>query len=581
MYSIKKKQSGQDAVTATEVSTGSQGSGGGTYAMPARKKSLSVEQAIAAVGEFGLAQKFQILLCALTQAVAALITVHVVFSSMFLSSDSRVGLRCADPSLSSEESNKACEDVLSPRSASGLETQLGSRSVGSVREGLCALPRDAWVYSSYGTLASDFNLLCGREWMLYLAMTMYFVGAAVGTLVFALLADKNQRRSILNLGRVVAGLSSLLIATSPMIWLVFLLRFFLGMGVSLMTMAAYVLSYDVTGAGWHPYVAVFLQGGFSAGGATGAFLVWLMPHWRILGFIIGLMPIFLTITTWRYLIESPQWLLFQGRKGEATSAVASLAFGNRTRPPDCPLADPVNMLSNPRRKMVDIIKNGRLFRRTLCLGFVWVAVTTTAYGVLASYDAIGSIYGVGNDGDANSTGVELAFSGFLYEMAGVAAAALAIDRVGVSRARSAAIFTGITSILMFFGAFSLLGGGASQYHALRWCTVASRFGAAGSMVTVLILSWEAFPSIVVYSATWLLHAISTALATSAPWLAFSAFLLRSAFVPWIIMASVCGGACAVLVIFDSAGKRRFLTIQEEDEEEQMRDEKQMMIIQHV
>ncbi len=574
MYSIKKKQSGLDALISSEVSAGSQGIGASAYAPPARKKSLSVDQAITAVGEFGLAQKFQILLCAMTQALAALITVHVIFSSMFLSSDARVRLRCVDPSLSSEESHKACEDVLS----FSAETSSGSHSIGSVREGLCALPRSAWTFSSHGTLVSDFNLLCGREYMLYLATTMYFVGIAAGSMAFALLADKNQRRSILNLGRVVAGVSCLLIATSPMIWVVFVIRFFLGMGVSMMTMAAYVLSYDVTGAGWHPYVAVLMQFGWSAGGATCAFLVWLMPHWRILGFIIGLLPIFMTITTWRYLIESPQWLLFQGRKGEATSAVASLAFGNRTRPPDSPLADPVKLLSNPRRKLADILKNGRLFRRTVALGFVWITVTTTTYGVLASYDAIGWLYGEGNSANMNSSGIELAFSGFLYEMAGVAAAALAIDRVGVSRARTAAAFTGLTSILMFISAFSLLGDGKSQFHALRWCTVASRFGVAGSQVTVLILSWEAFPNIVVYSAMWMLHTMASVLLASAPWMAFSAFLLRSAFVPWCIMASVCGGACVVLYLLDGSTKRRFLTIQEEEEEAAMRDAETLQIL---
>ena len=574
MYSIKKKQSGVDALISGEAGAGSQGNSASSYALPARKKSLSVDQAIAAVGEFGLAQKFQILLCALTHALAALITVHVMFSSMFLSLDARVRLRCVDPSQSSEDSHKACEDVLS----FPAEAASGSHSIGSVRKGLCALPRDAWTFSSYGTLASDFNLLCGKEFMLYLATTMYFVGIAAGTLAFALLADKNQRRSILNLGRVVAGVSCLLIATSPMIWVVFVFRFFLGLGVSLMTMAAYVLSYDVTGAGWHPYVAVLMQFGWSAGGATGAFLVWLMPIWRILGFIIGLLPIFMTITTWKYLIESPQWLLVQGRKGEATSAVASLAFGNRTRPPDSPLADPVNLLSNPRRKLADIIQNGRLFRRTVALGFVWIAVMTTAYGVLASYDAIGWLYGEGTGGSSNSSGIELAFSGFLYEMAGVAAAALAIDRVGVGKAHTAAAFTGITSILMFVGAFSLLGDGKSEFHALRWCTVASRFGIAGSQVTVLILSWEAFPNIVVYSATWMLHTMASVLSSSAPWMAFSAFLLQSAFVPWCIMASVCGGACVVLFLLNGSTKRRFLTIQEEDEEEAMRDGDTLQIL---
>jgi len=65
-----------------------------------------------------------------------------------------------------------------------------------------------------------------------------------------------------------------------------------------------------------------------------------------------------------------------------------------------------------------------------------------------------------------------------------------------------------------------------------------------------------------------LHALSSALVASAPWLAFSAYLLRSAFVEWITLASLCGGACVAILLFDGAATRRFLTIQEEDEDEE-------------
>ena len=115
---IKKKQSGLGTAAAD--------------GLPARKRSVSIEQAIAIVGEFGLAQKLQILLCALTQAAAALITVHVVSSSMFLSSEARSWLRCVDPSGSeaSEEAHTACNDVLSSSSSSPSPRRSGDRWAG-------------------------------------------------------------------------------------------------------------------------------------------------------------------------------------------------------------------------------------------------------------------------------------------------------------------------------------------------------------------------------------------------------------------------------------------------------------------
>lgn len=490
-----------------------------------------MDQAIASVGDFGLAQKFQILLCVLTYAIAGLVTVLVVYSSSYVGDFDHI-IRCIG------DDTKGCEDAVKHRNHR--------------RGDICGIHRTQWEYKHYTTLVSEFDLLCGKEWLVYLAMTTYFIGTAAGTFFWILLADRNQRRTILNLGRTLTGICSILVATSPVIWLLLVFRFFLGVSVSLMVISAFVLSYDITGVAWRPFCGVFLQGGFSVGVVVGTFLAWLMPRWRWLCFSTGLLPIILTFTTWMFMIESPQWLLEQGRKGEATSAVAAIAFGNHSRPPDCPLADPVHVLSNPRRRVVDMLQNARLFKRTLFQGMVWVSILVTYYSVMIMYDLVTV--------DSKSTGMELGFTGSLYEIVGIAAAAVVIDRIG----RKPAAILGLVECGAALFVASLYGGTTRQA-----CVVASRFGIAAAIVSVLVLSWELFPSIVVYSGIAVLNIISSTAVIATPWVGYSAYRLESPLVPFTICGSLClGSAVIVTSMFPETISRTIhSTIQEEDIEE--------------
>lgn len=521
MNASRKKQSGP-AVPVTKSTPTS---------IVHRKQSLSVDQAISSVGDFGLAQKFQILLCVLTHAIAALITILVVYSSSYVGDLENI-IRCTG------DDTKGCEKAL--------------KETGRQRVAFCEIPQDTWEYKKYTTLVSEFDLLCGKEWLVYMAMTTYFIGAATGVFLWAVLADRNQRRTILNLGRTLAGIFSILVATSPVMWLLLVFRLFLGMAVTLMTMSAFVLSYDITGTPWRPYCGIFLQGGFSFGVVAGTFIAWLLPRWRWLCFTTGLLPIVLTFTTWMFMIESPQWLLEQGRKGEATSAIASIAFGNHSRPPDSPLADPVHILSNPRRRVIDMLKNGRLFKRTFFQGIVWVSIMVTYYSVMIMYDLVTL--------GSKNTAMELGFTGSLYEIAGIAAAAVVIDKIG----RKPAAIIGLVECGAALFVASLCGGTTRQA-----CVVASRFGITASIVSVLVLSWELFPTIVVYSGIGVLNALSSIAVIATPWVGYSAYKLDSPLVPFTICGSLClGSAVIVTSMFpETIARTIHATIQEEDLEE--------------
>jgi hypothetical protein len=126
-----------------------------------------------------------------------------------------------------------------------------------------------------------------------------------------------------------------------------------------MGLAAFVLATDIAGPTWRGHAGMLVQLFFSAGGLGGAVAATLISSWRWLTLIPSLMALFY-MSTWRLMVESPSWLLLRARKGEASGAIASIAFANQTRPPDRPLADPLAALGSPDRTLGDVIRNPRL-----------------------------------------------------------------------------------------------------------------------------------------------------------------------------------------------------------------------------
>jgi hypothetical protein len=85
-------------------------------------------------------------------------------------------------------------------------------------------------------------------------------------------------------------------------------------------------------------------------------------------------------------------------------------------------------------------------------------------------------------------------------------------------------------------------------HVQHALIVASRFGIAAAVSSILILSWELFPTIVVYQGIGLLHTVASFTVCSTPWLALAAFNLKSALVPLSICGSLCLGAAIVVTL---------------------------------
>ena len=93
----------------------------------------------------------------------------------------------------------------------------------------------AWEYdhSKYSeTLLSEFNLVCGRDNLLSIGQTVYFLGMMCGGPFFGILSDKYGRKPILIASMVLTAVSGIGSGLVPNFEMFLVLRFFSPMGAT-------------------------------------------------------------------------------------------------------------------------------------------------------------------------------------------------------------------------------------------------------------------------------------------------------------------------------------------------------------
>ncbi|PRW56655.1 ankyrin repeat [Chlorella sorokiniana] len=510
---------------------------------PSRATLLSVDEALTACKEFGPAQRLQLLVVGIAWALGALQTLAaVVFSTL-----SPPPPECVKPD------DEACTQAL----AAGQ---------------LCSLPREAWHWpSTGGSLVAEFDLVCSRHWVVYLQTSAFFIAVLIGCVLWQAGSERYGRRRLLVGGAALCGLSSMLASTAPSLWMYLAFRCASGLGVGGMGVAAYALAADLAGPTWRSFTGLLINCFFSVGCCLATLLAWWVPGWRALAFIGGLACLGYT-GAWSLIIESPSWLLLKARKGEATAALAAVALANGCRPPEHPLADPTALLGNTQRGLRDVLASSRLRRRLVLLAAAWFAAGAGYFGLMLLADGMSSGgssggSGGGTAGKGGSTAGDDSvyinlLSGFAYEVPGIAAAGLAVERAGRKATGVAAFMQAGVCLVV-----SAVVGGTAR----RALVVAARFGLAAACATLFLHTAELFPAVVREQGLGAANACGRAGAALTPLFAFLQQQLRRSFVPLLVMGSLCLGAAVLsLGLPETLNEPYPETIQEMNIMEQMK-----------
>lgn len=159
---------------------------------------------------------------------------------------------------------------------------------------------------------------------------LYFVGWAIGGLVWGFISDQIGRARSLALAVSMFGLFTLLKGMAPSIVFIFLFQFFCGFGVGGVLVVNTTLLSEVWPKSTRAVFMGLLSIGFPIGIFSSGVVNFILSGWRQ-GFIIGALPLLLGAISFPLLRESEKWKNAQRtvvkKIGEASLPVNTLVSG--------------------------------------------------------------------------------------------------------------------------------------------------------------------------------------------------------------------------------------------------------------
>ena len=230
------------------------------------------------------------------------------------------------------------------------------------------------------TITSDFNLVCGRDYLTSLAQTLYFVGMVAGVFTFGVLSDIYGRKKVLI--PILLAMSVSGIVTSQMsTYLTFIIaRVFNAFIVIAIFETYFTYMLEFVGGKYNTIIGIGVEFMWVAGWLLLGGLAFAIRDWRHLVLCYSAPSLASLILYW-LLPESPRWLLSVGRIEEAEKIVRDGAkFNNIQLPEDFKLM-PVKKEGKSRRTIIDLMKSPNLRTKTLILFYNWFVNAFAYFGL--------------------------------------------------------------------------------------------------------------------------------------------------------------------------------------------------------
>lgn len=263
------------------------------------------------------------------------------------------------------------------------------------------IPCDSFVYERSNSAVFDFGLEC-QEWLRALAGTLNSLGAMFGLPFAGFISDRwGRRTSVLIYGFNLAliGFVRSFSVNYIMYTTLQFLQTALGGGVY---SAGYVLATEVVGLKYRVRTSAIMSSMFACGQAILGLIAAFVTEWRTLSIVLY-SPIFLIVSYYWLLPESPRWLISKNKFNEAKKIINKMARMNNKTVTE----KSINALMKPRLSsnqnanenaqesllFMRVIRSPILLRRCCITPVWWMATTFIYYGLsINSVSLSGNMY---------------------------------------------------------------------------------------------------------------------------------------------------------------------------------------------
>ena len=243
-----------------------------------------------------------------------------------------------------------------------------------------------WIFNQEEhttTIASDWNLVCDRGWLVASTQAAYFVGLFTGV-IGGFFSDRYGRRPA-SLGcLILLIINRVFLALSPNVYVFIALRFLMSTITTNWYIFLSIIAMESVGpnkrtlAGSTPYIF------WSVGYVLLAGLAYVIRNWRTrnLVFLVFTLPYLLHFC---FLNESVRWLKAQNKTEEATNIIERIARINKKDLPSKCIFDWLKPdqgdTAEQKESLLSLFKSWFFIKITLLEIFIWMTVNAVYYGL--------------------------------------------------------------------------------------------------------------------------------------------------------------------------------------------------------
>ncbi|XP_061480289.1 solute carrier family 22 member 2-like isoform X2 [Rhineura floridana] len=243
--------------------------------------------------------------------------------------------------------------------------------------------QDGWVYDS--SIQSIFDLVCEDSWKLDVFQASVNAGFFIGCISVGYVADRFGRKTSLLVTILITSISGVLVALAPnYLWSV-IFRFIQGLVSKGNWLTGYILITEIVGPGYRRIVAFLYQAAYAGGLLILDALAYAVPHWRWLQLAVSL-PVFLLLSYYWCVPESPRWLISQGQNGKAMKIVNDIAKSNgKILPADFEsinFEEETEESGKQRPSLIDLVRTPQMRKYTFILMYNWFTSAIMYQGLI-------------------------------------------------------------------------------------------------------------------------------------------------------------------------------------------------------
>ncbi|XP_045118879.1 organic cation transporter protein-like isoform X3 [Portunus trituberculatus] len=192
--------------------------------------------------------------------------------------------------------------------------------------------RDFNLTQHESSVVTEWDLVCDRRVLYSTTQAANQIGYIISSVLTPLFTDRFGRRPVALCVSALALLQGLVSCSSPSIELFIILKCTLSAATFSLVTCSFLILMEVCTPSTRSTFGSLFGLAWAAGCMMLPGIAYLVRPWRSLQAALSL-PNFIFLLSWRFLPESPRWLLLQDRYEDTEKLVARIAATNRTKVP--------------------------------------------------------------------------------------------------------------------------------------------------------------------------------------------------------------------------------------------------------